>query len=1073
MKTHLKLLLLEDDPLDAELNINALEEEGYECEWERVQMKDEFIAALEKPNYDIILIDYNLPAFDGMSALHILRERELDIPAMLVSGNLGEELAIESMKAGAVDYVHKDRLGRLAPSVKRALQENELRLIEREQSNDLAFFGELNQAANKGASLNDLADLIAAEIRQNFDIFAMSLNLIDKDQKYLEMINLPVPLEVISKLEALTGLSNPNLRLPLGKESVYGQVLEGRKPRLESDADFSRQVIVDYVLHSSLPEKAKKSVTKLIPTIQKMLKINTVIAIPIINGDETLGLLGISSHTILSDKHIKRLNRIASQIAVILSRKKAEEEITRLQKSHQLILDSADEGIVGVNIEGKLTFANPSAALMLGRSEEEMRGQENHKIFRPTNKNGQAYPKKECPVYATYTFGENIYEGNAEFWRKDFGYFPVLYSSTVIEAEGERVGAVITFRDISKQVEDMREIARLAEVVEQASVSVTITDLAGNLVYVNPYFEKSSGYSVAEALGKNPRVLKSGVQDETFYKKLWKTLVKGETWHDTFVNKRKDGSLYHEDANIFPIKTPEGEIINYAAVKRDITAQVEADKALKEEKDFSERVINTSNALIIGLDKDHLIRLFNKGAEIVTGYKREEVLGKDWFLLAFMPDIRAEMNDVWENAWGIISHTYINPIWTKSGEKRIISWQSTGFYEDLDEEKQLLLSIGEDITERKKVEEQVRLQLSRLDALHSIDVEILSNIDIKAILDVVLEQVKKGLGVDAANVLLFNSSLNSLEYATQFGFKAGKLDYKFLRLGKGLAGKTALERKTIYIQDLSKEKDLLAQTPALIPENFCSYFGIPLLSQGKLKGVLEIFHRTTLTPDKEWRKFLEMLGGQVAIAIDNISLFENLQRNNMELRLAYDTTLEGWARALELRDIETLHHSRRVTKLTEELSILMGINVEQLEHIRRGALLHDIGKMGVRDVIFYKPGPLNEDEWVEMKKHPVFAYEMLKGIPYLEPALKIPYSHHEKWDGSGYPQGMQGERIPLEARIFAIIDVYDSLTSKRPYRTKIWTKTEALDYIQEQSGTHFDPQIVKTFLRMMAERDEE
>ncbi len=129
--------------------------------------------------------------------------------------------------------------------------------------------------------------------------------------------------------------------------------------------------------------------------------------------------------------------------------------------------------------------------------------------------------------------------------------------------------------------------------------------------------------------------------------------------------------------------------------------------------------------------------------------------------------------------------------------------------------------------------------------------------------------------------------------------------------------------------------------------------------------------------------------------------------------------------------------------------------------------------MGVRDVIFYKPGPLNEDEWVEMKKHPVFAYEMLKGIPYLEPALKIPYSHHEKWDGSGYPQGMQGERIPLEARIFAIIDVYDSLTSKRPYRTKIWTKTEALDYIQEQSGTHFDPQIVKTFLRMMAERDEE
>ena len=942
MKTLLKLLLLEDDPLDAELNIAALEDEDFQCEWKRVQTKDEFIAALEKPAYDLILIDYTLPAFDGMSALHILRDHNLNIPALLVSGNLGEELAIDSIKAGAVDYVHKDRLNRLAPSVKRALQEYKLRNTEREQANNLALFSKLNQAANSGLGIRELFKMLAVETSLYDNYFGATVFLLSEDQEYFEMQYLALPANMRKKLEVLIKDSIPKVRIKVVTQKKMRKTLESKKIQLLDNQEELDTFLFKFIQEIT-PENLIFPLKKLVSQVGQLLSLKSIAFLPLATENQKVGVLVFPYKEHISAHHIQRMESIAEQLTEIFARKLAEEKVEKLHHQQKLILDSADEGILGVDLEGGITFINPSATVMLGYTEEEMLGKYCHNIFHFKKKNRQPYPKEKCPIYATYTFGENVYEGNTDFFHKNGNSFPVLYSSAVIEEAGKRVGAVITFRNISEQIEATRKIARLAEVVKQASVTVAITDLEGDLVYANPFFEESSGYSLEEALGNNPRVLKSDFQDEAFYKNLWDTITSGETWRDVFVNKRKDGSLYYEDAHIFPIKTDDGEIINYAAVKRDITSQV-------------------------------------------------------------------------------------------------------------------------------KAEEQIRLQLSRLDSLHSIDVEILTNIDLNTILDVVLKQVQNGLGIDAANILLFNSSLQSLQYTAQVGFKRDKLSYKYLRLGKGLAGKTALERKTTYIKDLSKESDFLAETPELISENFISYFGLPLLAQGKLKGVLEVFHRTPLDPDIEWLKFLDMLAGQAAIAIENISLFEFLQKSNTELRLAYDTTLEGWARALELRDMETEGHSRRVTDLTTELATAMGTDPRMLDHIRRGALLHDIGKMGIPDAILNKPGPLTDIEWTVMKKHPVFAYDMLREIVFLKPAIDIPYCHHEKWDGSGYPLGMHGEGIPLAARVFAVVDVYDALTSTRTYR-KAWSVEKTLAHIQENSGTHFDPQIVDMFMKIMSKKD--
>lgn len=195
----------------------------------------------------------------------------------------------------------------------------------------------------------------------------------------------------------------------------------------------------------------------------------------------------------------------------------------------------------------------------------------------------------------------------------------------------------------------------------------------------------------------------------------------------------------------------------------------------------------------------------------------------------------------------------------------------------------------------------------------------------------------------------------------------------------------------------------------------------------------------------------------------NVSLIKELRKANEDLVQAYISTLEGWAHALELRDYETEGHSRRVVEMTKKMGKWMGIEEEDLQYYCYGALLHDIGKMGIPDSILKKPANLDEEEWEIMKRHPIFALDMLLPIKYLAKSLEIPYYHHEKWDGSGYPEGLKGEEIPLSARIFSIIDVYDALNSKRPYH-KAQSKESIIQYLRDQSGKQFDPKIVEVFL---------
>lgn len=244
---------------------------------------------------------------------------------------------------------------------------------------------------------------------------------------------------------------------------------------------------------------------------------------------------------------------------------------------------------------------------------------------------------------------------------------------------------------------------------------------------------------------------------------------------------------------------------------------------------------------------------------------------------------------------------------------------------------------------------------------------------------------------------------------------------------------------------------------------------IPLVFIGFLqsRGLIDVTVRA-----EDVSNLIPMLIFVIASGLIVWVILTNAERNLLqirnsegELQKSYEMTLYGWAKALEYRDNETEGHSKRVVDLCHKLARALNCSEEEIQNIRRGAILHDIGKMGIPDSILLKPGPLDANEWDIMHQHTKFAKDMLEGIRFLQPAMDVIYSHHEHWDGKGYPEGLKGEDIPLAARIFAVVDNWDALSSDRPYR-KAWPPEKVVDYIRQNAGTMFDPQVVKVFLKM-------
>lgn len=364
----------------------------------------------------------------------------------------------------------------------------------------------------------------------------------------------------------------------------------------------------------------------------------------------------------------------------------------------------------------------------------------------------------------------------------------------------------------------------------------------------------------------------------------------------------------------------------------------------------------------------------------------------------------------------------------------------------------------------QSVNDQLKLKESQLRALMSVGQVINSSLGLRRVLEEVMDSLISLMRAERGFLMLREPD-GELTVRIARGIAQVNLDEEAFKVSRSVVGKVIESNAPVLTTNAQADPRFGAQM-SVAAYQLRSILCVPLKLKDELIGVLYVDNRARAGIFKEHD--LELISGfadQAAVAIDSARMFEDLQESHRELERAYQATLEGWVRALDLRDKETEGHTQRVTVLTYRLARSMGVRDDALVHITRGALLHDIGKMAIPDGILLKPGQLTDDERALIQKHPVYAFEMLSPIDFLVPAIDIPYCHHEKWDGTGYPRGLKQDEIPFAARIFPVIDVWDALTSDRPYR-KALPSNEVRQHIQADSGKHFDPRVVEAFMDM-------
>ncbi len=421
--------------------------------------------------------------------------------------------------------------------------------------------------------------------------------------------------------------------------------------------------------------------------------------------------------------------------------------------------------------------------------------------------------------------------------------------------------------------------------------------------------------------------------------------------------------------------------------------------------------------------------------------------------------------------WRQARSEMVIPLATESHVIGAIDLQSAepNAFDEEDERLMRLFALrAASMLEHVQLVQQTQERVKRLETLHAIEEAVASSVDLRITLDTLLDQVISRLSVDAADVLLLDPGLQTLRFAAGRGAYRFYFEETMQRLGQGIAGRAALDQEIAFVSPLAPSE---AASPSLrwaAREGFLCYYAVPLVSKGQAKGVLELFYRRLVKPDAEWLEFLETLARQAAIAVDSISLFEQFQNTLLEQKIVLDSGIEMWTQVLEERGFEPVGHCRRVAEQSILVSQRLGSHEMGYGNIYRGALLHDIGKLLIPDSILLKPGPLTESEWEWVRRHPELGRDLLKKILPFDASLEIPYSHHENWDGSGYPQGLKAEQIPIEARVFRLVETWNLMQVNLPYRPK-HSRDETIEFIRQQAGKLFDPRVVQVWLELIAE----
>ena len=797
------------------------------------------------------------------------------------------------------------------------------------------------------------------------------------------------------------------------------------------------------------------------------------------------------------------LSKVILSLVDVTERIRAEEKLRESERKLRRVIDESADGIILTDEQGNIIEWNASQTRISGQGQSETIGRPiwdvQFEVGLPEKKTSANYESIQKTIKQLLETGQVAWAGKlmeGELLRAtDKAH--VTMQSVVFPIKTEKGFMLCSItRDITEQKAAIERLELQSTALGAAANGIFIVDAGDKIFWINPAFSKLTGYSFSEVSGQKITSFQSDLRNPGLYDELWKIVQSGRIWGGEISSRRKDGSIFTAELTVTPVLGEKNKINGYIGIMNDITESVERKQELEAAAHVSEALrvartreemypiiieqlitlLKTDAAAIVLKDPvnfEQVIEVANGELEPVTGTHMKlgdgvvgEVIvsGKPRIALieqesrlAFRELFKKSKAGVWYPL--LVQEEVLGAIFLS----RAIPFEET--------ELHLIESVtnmAANAFQRTHLFEQMQERLQQMEVQRDIDQAILTSFDLRMTLNILLRHLITQLNVAVADILLLDANTNDLEAIAGQGYSNPPRFKLRVKIGEGAAGKVMLEGKPLFIANIHEVPELFKFNPADF-DNLISYYAVPLTAKGQPKGVLELMTRAPLKPDSEWKQFLETLARQAAIAIENAQMFETLQRSNTDLLVAYDATIEGWVRALDMRDKETEGHTLRVAEMMVELAREMQISEADLVHIRRGALLHDIGKMGVPDNVLLKPGPLTDEEWKIMRRHPQYAYDMLSPIAYLRPAIDIPYCHHEKWDGGGYPRGLKGEEIPLAARIFAVVDVWDALLSERPYRSA-WTEKTTLDYIRSQSGAHFDPEVVRIFIHWVTHR---
>lgn len=1044
----IKVLIVEDNPSDAELMIVRLKNEGYQMDWRRVDSESEYLALLQW-HPDLILSDWRLPGFSGLRALQLMRAENLDIPFVIVSGSIGEEAAIDALRQGAYDYVLKDRPKRLGQAVRHALDDKKFR-YEREHSQKLLVESE-------------------ERFRSLFEHSPVAYQSLDKSGCLID---------VNDRLCVLLGYSREEL---LGRSfgELWSQESAPNFPLI-----FNR--FVEQGSTAGEIDLIRKDGEQVIVQLEGKIQ------------RDTQGRF-VRTHCILYD---------------ITDRKRTEEAVRISEANLKKAQMVANVGSWAWHIPSNKLEWSDQMYVIFGIDRASFTGNLADVVARAIHPDDRAAVERS---------NINVVENKRPLPLEYRIIWPDQSIHTVWAEAGELIldkngnpliltGIVQDITERKKAEAILREselkYRNLHESMMDAYVSV---DLTYHLTEYNNSFVKMMGYAPDELALLTSFDL-TPQQWHEYEMGIFSVQVMGVGYSQVYEKefKRRDGSLIPVELRTYLLKNELDEPNGYWSIIRDITGRKLAEESLKQSaEELSRRnkeltrlyriattLISSSPYDLAGLaqtivnivvtelgkpncglylvdqDAHHINRIALTGfGSMRFNNDRRTVEGPGLVPLCIRLGQLVNVANIHSNpdyieGWPDAESELVVPLKAFDRVIGVLDLQSPR-QDDFSSDDERLLRVFADqaaiLLENTRLRDETKIQVERLNSLRMIDAAINASLDQDITIDVILDQVINRLQVDAVDILLLDPIMKTLKFIDGRGFFSNSARNLTFMMGQGLAGQAALQRQTVHQTQLDQQDHLMMDLPFIKEEKFVDYFGIPLIAKGAVYGVLEVYHRSALITDEAWLNFLSALSGQAAIAIDNINMFRRLQKSNDELMLAYDDNIEGWSRSLDMRDKETEGHTKRVKETTLKLAKMVGISDEEMIYIRWGAMLHDIGKMGVPDSILLKPGPLTEDEWKLMRMHPVYARDLIASITYLKEAIDIPYCHHEKWDGSGYPRGLKGEEIPLAARLFSVVDVWDALRSDRYYR-KAWSEEEAIQYIREQSGKQFDPWVVEMFI---------